>query len=612
MEHLLLSCIESRIESDRNLYSRFQLGPFDKGQGLTIANVMRRTLLSELSGLAIVCVEIPGVSHEYSNLKGVRESVLDLLLNLKQIVLVSKHDYNSPEIGFLKVKGPAIIKSGDLKLPAHLQCADPTQYIATLSDNGSLEMKFMVCKGKNFLIQTPFELITQKFQLHFSTERQKLGNISLALNYQTDKRTPFKTNSTNGISTYRKKNKYKKLRNRVSSPVAVNKVFLPNLTKESEENRLQKFLYSCSKRQTTKISNLKTKYKTQRISENFLDKKFFRRVEKNLLYSNLNISEFQSFRNLVHTQNLRRNSITNILLVDCAFMPVLKVNFSIQNINKFYKVKNRTLQDEFHKKTVQEKIFLEIWTNGSIYPKNAIYIASKRIIDLFLPFQKNYSTKPMLIKKVTSVPLPKKKHSLFNLSERKILSLIRGRCDLPIEATVSKQLPSGPFGTIRGHLGLLGPKREKLFIKSQRKVPVNFLENSSKNTHSSEVTPKGVDFALSGYSAKKILPTFHKNNFLRQLVFYEPKDFSCFGEKYKIFPRVQDRPDPIVHLRTKIGFCTQQADPFALKEPSSKFLRTYKKLNFLNNAEKKSLQALRTLTAYKKKQLKPAWPFDAV
>nr|AIT93518.1 alpha subunit of RNA polymerase [Prasiolopsis sp. SAG 84.81] len=417
MEHLLLSCIESRIESDRNLYSRFQLGPFDKGQGLTIANALRRTLLSELSAFAIVCVEIPGVSHEYSNLNGVRESVLDLLLNLKQIVLVSKNDHTTPEIGFLKVQGPAIIKSSDLKLPAHFQCADPTQYIATLSNNGNLEMKFMICKGKNFLIQTSFELITQKFQLHFSTEQKKSSSISLPLNFQSDKAISFKTDYTDGVATYRKKNKYQKLKNQT----------LNFATSRSEENRLEHFLHSCWKKRVTKIRGIHTKYKKKRLSENFLDQKFFKKVEKNLLYSTLNVSEFQSFRNLVYTQNLKRNSITNILLVDSTFMPVLKVNFSVQNVNKFYKVKNGTLVNQFQRKTGKEKIFLEVWTNGSIYPKNAIYLASKYIIDLFVPFQKTYLAKPWLTKVIPPSVLPDKKSSLANLLERKNVSLIKSR-----------------------------------------------------------------------------------------------------------------------------------------------------------------------------------------
>ena len=104
MEHLLLSCIESRVENNRSFYGRFQLGPFDLGQGLTVATALRRTLLSELTGLAITAVAIRGASHEYSTLCGVRESVLDILLNLKQIVfsLVDSELENDSFYNFLR------------------------------------------------------------------------------------------------------------------------------------------------------------------------------------------------------------------------------------------------------------------------------------------------------------------------------------------------------------------------------------------------------------------------------------------------------------------------------------------------------------------------------
>ena len=90
MKHRLLSCIESRIENNRTIYGRFQLGPFQEGEGVTVANSLRRSLLSEITGLAITAVKIKGVTHEYSTLVGVRETVFNILLNLKEIVLTSE------------------------------------------------------------------------------------------------------------------------------------------------------------------------------------------------------------------------------------------------------------------------------------------------------------------------------------------------------------------------------------------------------------------------------------------------------------------------------------------------------------------------------------------
>lgn len=151
MDHLLLSCIESRVENNTSFYGRFQLGPFELGQGLTVGNALRRTLLSELRGLAITAVEIQGASHEYSALLGVRESVLDILLNLKQVVLTSEFQINEPQIAFLQVQGPGIVRAGDLKLPVSIQCVDPEQYIATLSHDAFFSMKCVICQGKNYL-----------------------------------------------------------------------------------------------------------------------------------------------------------------------------------------------------------------------------------------------------------------------------------------------------------------------------------------------------------------------------------------------------------------------------------------------------------------------------
>ena len=157
MKHILLSCVESRIEHNRSFYSRFQLGPFDLGQGLTVGNAFRRTLLSELSGVGVTLIEIDGVCHEYSTLKGVRESVLDILLNLKQLVLTSETTFSTPQVGYLSFTGPGVVTAKDLKLPVSVQCVDPDQTIATLSSDATLNFKFLVCQGKNYIIQTPVD-----------------------------------------------------------------------------------------------------------------------------------------------------------------------------------------------------------------------------------------------------------------------------------------------------------------------------------------------------------------------------------------------------------------------------------------------------------------------
>lgn len=155
MQNFFLSCKEIRIEptSPKTYYGCFYLGPFENGQGLTVANALRRTLLSEISGLAITAVKVNNAYHEYSTLPGVRETVLDIMLNLKEIVL--KKQSNQPllqtQVGYLQARGPGIVRASDLKLPPMIQCVDPDQYIATLTEEGSLYLKFKIDEGKNFV-----------------------------------------------------------------------------------------------------------------------------------------------------------------------------------------------------------------------------------------------------------------------------------------------------------------------------------------------------------------------------------------------------------------------------------------------------------------------------
>jgi DNA-directed RNA polymerase alpha subunit len=151
MSQFIISSKESRIENNRSFYGCFYLGPFEPSQSITIANTLRRTLLSEIYGLAIVSVTIEGASHEYSSLPGVHESVLDILLNIKEIVLKKTNKFFTPQIGYLKVQGPGVVTASHLRLPPFIQSVDPDQYIATLSHNGCLNIKFIIQYGNKWL-----------------------------------------------------------------------------------------------------------------------------------------------------------------------------------------------------------------------------------------------------------------------------------------------------------------------------------------------------------------------------------------------------------------------------------------------------------------------------
>jgi DNA-directed RNA polymerase subunit alpha len=148
MTHFQIECIESKIESAREQYGRFILEPLSQGQGITVGNALRRTILSDLNGAAIVAVRIAGINHEFSTIAGVREDVLEILLNLKEVVLRSYTD--KPQIGRVRVQGPAIITAGLFEIPSDIEIVDPRQYIATICNNTIFEMEVRIEQGKGY------------------------------------------------------------------------------------------------------------------------------------------------------------------------------------------------------------------------------------------------------------------------------------------------------------------------------------------------------------------------------------------------------------------------------------------------------------------------------
>ena len=142
---LNIQCLASSPKSALNHHAKFLIEPLEKGQGITIGNALRRTLLSQIPGIAIVGVRISGVNHEFSTINGVKEDVIEVLLNLKQIVF--KGDIDEPIIARLNYNGSGIINANCIDLPQELSFVDPQQYIASCTSYTSIEMEFLISKG---------------------------------------------------------------------------------------------------------------------------------------------------------------------------------------------------------------------------------------------------------------------------------------------------------------------------------------------------------------------------------------------------------------------------------------------------------------------------------
>nr|YP_010619138.1 RNA polymerase a-subunit [Pterosiphonia complanata]WAX03151.1 RNA polymerase a-subunit [Pterosiphonia complanata] len=148
MTHFQIECIESKTKGAREQYGHFVLEPLQKGQGITVGNSLRRTILSNLQGTAIVAVRIAGINHEFSTITGVREDVLEIILNLKEVIL--KNHSSEPQIGRLRIQGPAVITTGLFDIPPEIELVDPKQYIATICSNTIFEMEFKIEQGNGY------------------------------------------------------------------------------------------------------------------------------------------------------------------------------------------------------------------------------------------------------------------------------------------------------------------------------------------------------------------------------------------------------------------------------------------------------------------------------
>jgi DNA-directed RNA polymerase subunit alpha len=153
-----LECLQYRIEEQCLHYGRFSIGPIQRGQGITVGNALRRVLVSELSGVAITSIEFlnfDSIIHEFSTLPGVRESVFELLLSLKDIV-ISKVDSQrvlEPQKCLLSLRGPGVVKANAIQLPDMLQLVDPNQSIATLySENVFFDLELTIQEGQGLYV----------------------------------------------------------------------------------------------------------------------------------------------------------------------------------------------------------------------------------------------------------------------------------------------------------------------------------------------------------------------------------------------------------------------------------------------------------------------------
>jgi DNA-directed RNA polymerase subunit alpha len=141
--------IECNIETLTETYGEFIAQPLERGWGTTIGNALRRVLLSSIEGGAITAVRIEGVLHEFTAVSGVKEDITNIILNLKGINLICHSD--EAKIVTIKVKGPHNVTAKDIQHDDTIRIINKDQHIATLNEEGKLDVRMIVQKGKGYV-----------------------------------------------------------------------------------------------------------------------------------------------------------------------------------------------------------------------------------------------------------------------------------------------------------------------------------------------------------------------------------------------------------------------------------------------------------------------------
>ncbi|MBI2612689.1 DNA-directed RNA polymerase subunit alpha [Candidatus Kaiserbacteria bacterium] len=155
-----------RVVSESERSGTYEIDGLYPGYGYTLGNSLRRIILSSLPGAAITHVKIPGVSHEFSTIEGVKEDVVTMLLNIRKIRLKIATD--EPQNLSLSVKGPKVVTAADLKVPGQLEVLNPESYITEITGKNTLELELRAERGLGYVPKEAHQ-----------KERVEVGTIAL-------------------------------------------------------------------------------------------------------------------------------------------------------------------------------------------------------------------------------------------------------------------------------------------------------------------------------------------------------------------------------------------------------------------------------------------------
>ena len=181
--------LPSNITVDRKfksgVYARFLIEPFERGFGTTIGNSLRRVLLSSLEGASVTAIKIKGAEHEFTTLKGVLEDVVDIVLNVKSLVV--RLESEEPKVMRVAAKGPGEVTADLIEADTSITILNKDLVLATLTEDVNFEMELHVGKGRGYVPAA------EQYQ---SEEEQEIGLIPIDAIFTPVQRVRYKVEDT--------------------------------------------------------------------------------------------------------------------------------------------------------------------------------------------------------------------------------------------------------------------------------------------------------------------------------------------------------------------------------------------------------------------------------
>lgn len=178
MEHHITLPSKPRVVSEENVTGVYEIDSLYPGYGHTLGNSLRRIIHASLPGAAVTSVRIEGVSHEFATIEGVRESVMEILLNLKRVHFVLHGD--EAQTIRLSVKGPKQVSAADFQLPSQVEIANPETHIADIAGKIAFELEATIERGLGYV---PREVLTK--------EKVDIGTIALDATFTPIRRVNY-------------------------------------------------------------------------------------------------------------------------------------------------------------------------------------------------------------------------------------------------------------------------------------------------------------------------------------------------------------------------------------------------------------------------------------